>query len=137
MKKLEMPLILTPKPTRYRIAGGWVLRVPDFAADPEYEGLLTGVLMPEYRHDAEKARRDARTRIDALARQSFVHGVKEFLIRSAIDYGRRFPMKVRPDRTLDGFNPEQLATLYVPQAKSKGRDGRIDLRNALARMANA
>lgn len=126
--------IKTPKPTRYVIEGSWILRVPDFTADPEYENMLTGLLMPKFRHDAHKARTEARARIDGMGRSQFLHGVREFIVRTAIDYGRRFPMKIRPDRTLDGFDPAKIAELYVPYATAQGRQGRTDVRNLLVRM---
>ena len=135
MKALQMADFRTPKPTRYLIRGGWILRIPDFGADPEYEDILTGFLMPKYRYDAYKARVEAKKRIDGLGRYAFMHGLKEFLVRTAIDYGRRFPQKINADRSLDGFDPAEVAKLYVPFADKPGRNGRVDVRNLLVRMS--
>lgn len=136
MKKLQMQKIVTPAPTRLVIPEGWLLPIPHFTADPEYEGLLAGVLMPNHRHDAHKAREDAKARIDQLARNGWINGAREFVIRCAVDYARRFPMKVRADRTLEGFDPAQVARLYIPHAQARGRDGRLDVRNLLVKMAS-
>lgn len=135
MKKLVVPDIVTPKPTRYLIPGGWHLPIPHFTSDPEYEGVLTGVLMPDYQHDPVRARADARRRIDSLARNGWMNGLREFVIRCAVDYGRRFPHKVTNDRTLAGFDPLRVASLYIPLARACGRDGRKDVRNLLVAMA--
>jgi hypothetical protein len=135
MKRLQMTDTRTLAPTRFLIPGGWVLRVPDFTADPEYEAQLTGVLMPGYMHDQHKARTDARQRIDQLGRSAFVHAVRLFVQRCAVDYGRRYPEKIRKDRSLEGFDPETVALLYIPSAKAVGKEGRNDIRNLLTRMA--
>lgn len=132
MKRLLMPEIITKK---YRIPAGWVLLVPDFSASQDYADALTGVLMPRYAYNRDKASTEARERIDDLGRSAFVRQLRLFMIRCADDYARRFPDLVKADRTLRGFDASLMSKAFVPFRRTAGRNPHPEIFRILSGMA--
>lgn len=118
----------------YRIAGGWVADIPDYFSCADYRTRLISQILPELGYDRLKAEKEADRRIDEMARETYVHRLKEFIRRMADEYAKRFPSKVNA-KTLDGFDPSTVATLFQPYRTRTGRAGSQSLTNLLSTMA--
>jgi hypothetical protein len=132
MLRIKMPDLVTK--SKFLIPGGWVLVVGQWTIDAERESQWIAALLPKHQHNPLKARTDARQRAEAMGASFEKEAIIDFVKRAADLYGKRHPNLVE-DGKLKGFDPARVQTLFLPYKGSYGRDGNIQLRALLSKMA--
>jgi hypothetical protein len=107
---------------RVVIPSGW--RVPVFEVQPEDAAF--SALVPAYMQQGMTERRAVKKVLDVVQRDymfGYLHGLRMSVGGQALRYAKLYPELVNEDGTLVGFDPQKVASYYLPYAKPTGQAG--------------